>query len=148
VDLRSFVERTVAAFQPQANERQIKLSTRPAENLPLVNIDAQRIEQVLHNLLSNALRYAPTQGSVSVSLVREGNLVRVEVRDTGNGISPDELPHVFERFWRGDKSRSRARGGTGLGLAIARQWVEQHGGTIGVESELGRGTMFWFTLPL
>lgn len=146
-DLGVLIERTVAAFQPQANARQITLTTLLAENFPFVNLDTQRIEQVLHNLVSNALRYTPPHGSVSVKLVRAENLVRVEVRDTGTGISPDELPHVFERFWRGDKSRSRAHGGTGLGLAIAKQWVEQHGGTIGVESELGKGAMFWFTLP-
>lgn len=147
-NLRALIERTVAAVQPQANERQIALTTVFAESIPPVNLDAQRIEQVLRNLVSNALRYTPAHGSVSVKLVREGSLVRVEVRDTGTGIAPDALTHVFERFWRGDKSRSRAHGGTGLGLAIAKQLVEAHGGQIGVESVSAKGTQFWFTLPL
>jgi signal transduction histidine kinase len=147
-DLRALIERSVAAFQPHANERQIALTTLLVENIPPLNLDAQRIEQVLRNLVSNALRYTPTHGSVSVKLGREGPFVRVEVRDTGTGIAPDALTHVFERFWRGDKSRSRAHGGTGLGLAIAKQLVEAHGGLIGVETLLNVGTTFWFTLPL
>ncbi len=147
-DLCALIERTVAAFQPQASEQHIVLTTLLAENIPLLNLDAQRIEQVLRNLLSNALRYTPANGNVTVKLGRDGNFARIEVHDTGTGIAPHALPHVFERFWRGDKSRSRARGGTGLGLAIAKQWVEAHGGKIGVASELNKGTMFWFTLPL
>lgn len=147
-DLVALVERTVSAFQPQAKEQQITLTNELVQNLPLLNLDAQRIEQVLRNLLSNALHYTPAQGEVTVMLTREKNLARVAVRDTGTGIAPDALPHVFERFWRGDKSRSRAQGSTGLGLAIAKQWIEAHGGQIGVESELGKGTVFWFTLPI
>lgn len=146
-DLRALTERTVAAFQPQADEKQVTLTMALASSLPLLNVDAQRIEQVLRNLLSNALRYTPANGNVSVKLLRDGTFARVEVRDTGTGIAPEALPHVFERFWRGDKSRSRAYGGTGLGSAIAKQWVVAHGGEIGVKSELGKGTMFWFTLP-
>ncbi|HZQ10422.1 MAG TPA: ATP-binding protein [Anaerolineae bacterium] len=147
-DLRALIERTVVAFQPQANEQQIVLTTLLAENIPLLNLDAQRIEQVLRNLVSNALRYTPAHGNVSVKLVQEGNVASVEVRDTGMGIAPDVLTHVFERFWRGEKSRSRSHGGTGLGLAIAKQLVEAHGGQIGVKSSLNVGTTFWFTLPL
>lgn len=147
-DLRARIELTVAAFQPQAHEQQITLLTMLAENIPPLNLDAQRIDQVLRNVLSNALRYTPANGSVSVKLLRAENCARVEVRDTGTGIAPDVLAHVFERFWRGDESHSRTHGGTGLGLAIAKQWIEQHGGEIGVESELGKGTMVWFTLPL
>jgi signal transduction histidine kinase len=146
-DLAALVERTVAVFQPQANEQQIVLTTNLTNDLPTLNLDAQRIEQVLRNLLSNALRYTPAQGTVSVTLTRETNFARVEVRDTGTGIAPDALPQVFERFWRGDKSRSRAQGNTGLGLAITKQWVEAHGGQIGVESAVNEGTTFWFTLP-
>jgi len=80
-------------------------------------------------------------------VTREKNFARVDVRDTGTGIAPDDLPYVFERFWRGDKSRSRTQGSTGLGLAIAKQWVEQHGGQIDVYSQLNQGAVFWFTLP-
>ncbi len=145
-DLRALVERTTAAFLPQAQEENIKLVTRLSD-VPVLNVDAQRIEQTLRNLLSNALRFAPAQGSVTVSLTRDAQGVRVEVRDTGSGIAPEALPHVFERFWRGDKSRARTQGGSGLGLPIAKQWVEAHGGKIGVASELGQGAAFWFTLP-
>lgn len=147
-DLRALIVHTISAFRPEANEQHITLNTTLDENIPTLNLDAQRIEQVLRNLLSNALRHTPSNGTITVMLTREKNFARVEVRDTGTGIPPDALPHVFERFWRGDKSRSRSQGSTGLGLAIAKQWVEQHGGTIGVESEFGKGAMFWFTLPL
>ena len=161
-DLHALVSKTVEAFQAQATENQIALTSDLATSLPSLNLDAQRIEQALRNLISNALRYTPTGGTVKVKLVKSGNAARVEVSDTGPGIPADALPHVFERFWRGDKSRSRAQGGAGLGLAIAKQWVEGHGGRIGVESETGgaapresgnpptrpSGTTFWFTLPL
>ena len=117
-------------------------------SVPLVNVDRQRIEQVLRNLVSNALRYAPAGARVIVKLSQNQNLAHVEVSDMGSGIPADALAHVFERFWRGDKSRSRALGGSGLGLAIAKQWTEAHGGTIGVTSQVGQGTTFWFTLPI
>ncbi len=147
-DLRPLIERIVNAFQAQANEREITLTASVPENLPPLNIDAQRIEQVLRNLLSNALRHTSSNGTITVRLMREKNSARVEVRDTGTGIAPEGLPHVFERFWRGDKARSRTQGSTGLGLAIAKQLVEAHGGQIGVESNVGKGTTFWFTLPI
>lgn len=147
-NLQELIERVVNAFQPQAHEQQVTLTTILATDIPSLNLDAHRIEQVLRNLVSNALRYTPANGNVSVKLARAGNFARVEVRDTGTGIAPDALPHVFERFWRADKSRTRAQGGTGLGLAIAKQWIEAHGGQIGVESKVQQGTTFWFTLPL
>jgi two-component system OmpR family sensor kinase/two-component system sensor histidine kinase BaeS len=145
-DMRALVERTAAAFQPQAQEAGITLLTRLSE-VPPIRADAQRIEQTLRNLLSNALRFTPAQGSVTVSLTSDAQSVRIEVSDTGTGIAADALPHVFERFWRADKARTRAQGGTGLGLTIAKQWVEAHGGKIGVSSQAGQGTTFWFTIP-
>lgn len=147
-DLRALIERVVNAFQAQANEREITLTASVPENIPPLNIDAQRIEQVLRNLLSNALRYTLANGVVMVTATQEKNLARVQVHDSGTGIAPEGLPHVFERFWRGDKARSRTQGSTGLGLAIAKQLVEAHGGQIGVESNVGKGTTFWFTLPI
>ncbi len=147
-DPSALVARTTDAFQAQAAESRIALACDIAADIPRLNIDAQRIEQVLRNLISNALRYTPVGGSVSVKLNRDGNAVRIAVSDTGPGIPPEALAHVFERFWRGDKSRARVRGGAGLGLAIARQWVQAHGGQIGVESTSGHGATFWFTLPL
>lgn len=153
-DLGALVERVTDAFQAQAAEHQIALRCEAGATLPLLNMDAQRIEQVLRNLISNALRYTPSGGTVSVKVNRDATTARVEVCDTGPGIPADALPHVFERFWRGDKSRARALGGSGLGLAIAQQWIEAHGGQIGVRSQAGMaaaqqsGTTFWFTLPL
>jgi len=112
-----------------------------------VSMDAQLIGRVLANLVSNALRHTPPGGLVQVQAARDHEQVRVEIQDSGEGIDPNDLPHVFERFYRGEKSRSRATGGTGLGLAIARGIVESHGGQIGVESDPGRGTCFFFVLP-
>jgi len=103
---------------------------------------------VLNNLVSNALRHTPDGGSLRVSAYRKTGVVRVEVRDSGEGISPEDLPYVFERFYRGEKSRSRQTGGAGLGLAIAKGIVEAHGGEIGVESNPKEGTLFYFTLPV
>jgi signal transduction histidine kinase len=146
-DLSALVARTVEAFQAQAAEQQLALTSELAPNLPPLDIDPQRIEQVLRNLISNGLRYTPAGGAVRVRLTRADAFARVEVSDTGAGLPAEALPHVFERFWRGDKSRERAQGGTGLGLAIAKQWIAAHGGQIGVTSEVGKGTIFWFTLP-
>ncbi len=149
-DLRALIEKTVAAFTPQAAAKNIALKATTVAALPSLNIDAQRIEQVMRNLIGNALRHTPENGAIDVqcSVTSEQSSVKVSVSDTGAGISAQDLPYVFERFWRGDKSRSRAGGGAGLGLAIAKQLIEAHGGTIGVESEPGRGATFWFTLPL
>ncbi len=138
----------VEALQPQATEQNIGRVTKPAPDLPPLDIDPQRIEQVLRNLLSNALRYTPAGGRVQITTARVGNSARVEVSDTGAGIPADALPHVFERFWRGDQTCERAQGSASLGLATAKQWIEAHGGQIGVESQVGQGTTFWFTLPL
>jgi signal transduction histidine kinase len=110
-------------------------------------MDVQKIGRVLNNLLDNAVRHTPAGGAVSVSATEEIDCVRIEVRDTGEGIEAHDLPHVFERFYRGEKSRSRATGGAGLGLAIASGIVEAHSGQIGVDSAPGRGTSVWFTLP-
>jgi signal transduction histidine kinase len=110
-------------------------------------MDAQGIGRVLSNLLGNALQHTPTGGAVWVQASRAAEGVLVEICDTGEGISPEDLSHVFERFYRGEKSRSRATGGAGLGLAIAKGIVEAHGGQIGVESSEGQDTRFFFTLP-
>ena len=147
-DFRLLVERTVNAFQLQAAENQVALSGTLASNLPPMNLDSERIDQVLRNLVSNALRYTPAGGRVTVTLLGTSEGARVEVSDSGPGIASEALPHVFERFWRGDKAQGRIQGGSGLGLAIAKQWVEAHGGSIGASSEIGRGSTFWFTLPL
>lgn len=110
--------------------------------------DSDRLAQVLRNLLSNALRHTPAGGEVAVVVRVTGDRVQLVVRDTGSGISPADLPHVFDRFYRGDRSRSRQGGGAGLGLAIARQLVRAHAGELTVESSPGTGTTFTMTLPL
>lgn len=148
-DLGPLVASVVARFAPTAAARQVMLRAEVPAALPVVALDAQRIEQVLGNLLSNALRHTPAAGRVTcrVTLDSAGALT-VSVADTGVGIPPGSLPHIFDRFYRVDRSRSRADGGTGLGLAIVRQLVEAHGGRVWAESAPGQGTTVAFSLPL
>jgi signal transduction histidine kinase len=141
------VNKATEAARVQAAAKGIALQVDLPADLPLVNADHQRIGQVLGNLLSNALTHIPSGGEITIAARAKGSEVEVSISDTGEGIPPEHLPYVFERFYRADKSRSRATGGTGLGLSIAKQLVEAHGGTIGVESTLGEGSVFWFTLP-
>jgi histidine kinase len=133
----------------QFEEKGVALDTDVSADLPPVRADEDRIGQVLLNLVGNALQYTPPGGRVGIRARREGDAVRVAVTDTGIGIPPEHLPHVFERFYRVDKSRSRAGGGSGVGLTIARHLVEAHGGEIEAASDgPGRGSTFTFTLPV
>jgi two-component system sensor histidine kinase BaeS len=113
----------------------------------VVDGDPARLAQVLDNLLTNALRYTDRGGTVTVTVRGRRDGVGVDVSDTGVGIAADDLPHVFDRFWRADRSRSRATGGSGVGLAVVQRLVVAHGGRIEVESEPGRGTSFHIWLP-
>jgi two-component system OmpR family sensor kinase/two-component system sensor histidine kinase BaeS len=145
--------RTVAAnFAAAVDGQQVTLRTDVPVALPPVHADADRLAQVLHNLLSNALRHTPSSGviTIAVALLADAArpMVQISVQDTGDGIAPPDLPFVFERFYRGDKSRARQGAGAGLGLAIAKSLVEAMGGTIGVESTPGKGSHFTFTLPV
>jgi two-component system sensor histidine kinase BaeS len=106
-----------------------------------------RLRQAVGNLVTNAVRHTPEDGRITLRARRERDEVVIEVSDTGSGIAPEHLPHVFDRFWRADRSRSRATGGRGLGLAIARQLVEAHGGTVSVRSTPGVGTTFTMRVP-
>ncbi|MBP8240785.1 MAG: HAMP domain-containing histidine kinase [Thermoflexales bacterium] len=136
-------------LQLQYDGKSVTLRVDAPPDLPTVRIDAHRITQVLVNLLGNALHYTPSGGQVTVRARADRHELRVEVRDTGIGISPEHLPHVFERFYRVDKSRSRAGGGSGIGLTISRHLVDAHGGRIGAFSMGdGQGSTFEFALPL
>ncbi len=148
VELGALCRAAVADFSAAADAGSIQLAANvDNEHSSCVRADHDRVSQVLRNLLANALRHTPSGGSVTISVQEVSpEVVRVSVTDTGEGIAGDDLPHVFDRFYRADRSRTRERGGTGLGLAIAKAWVEAMGGTIGVESEAGRGSRFWFTL--
>ncbi len=143
------LQRVVSAHAPRAAEKEISLTLQRSERLPIIEVDADRITQVLHILLENALRHTPTGGSVTVSAdTPNTRAMRIVVNDSGLGIGPEELPHLFERFYRGDRARARRKhGGSGLGLAIARSLVQAHGGDISVESQPGHGTAFAITLP-
>lgn len=106
-----------------------------------------RLAQVVTNLLSNAVKYTEKGGRICIIAENGDDGFRLTVRDTGIGISPDDLPHIFERFYRADKSRNRSTGGSGVGLAVAKAIIEAHGGSISAESEYGKGSEFTFTLP-
>ncbi len=148
-DLAAVVEQAVSAALPRIEAKGVSCSYELPPDLPPVVIDAERIGQVLRNLLNNALTHTPAGGTISVTAEVEGagELVAVSVCDTGCGITAEDLPLIFERFYRADRSRNRATGGAGLGLSIVRQLVEAHGGSVRVTSEPGRGSCFTFTLP-
>jgi signal transduction histidine kinase len=141
------ISNTIESFSALAARQGVKLEGCIAPDTPSTSMDVQKIERVLTNLVSNALRHTPSGGTVQVRALAVMEGVQVEVCDTGEGISADDLPHIFEQFYRGEKSRSRATGGAGLGLSIAKGIVEAHGGSIGVESTAGQGTRFFFILP-
>jgi two-component system phosphate regulon sensor histidine kinase PhoR len=130
----------------QAERTGLALKINCAEDLPAVQADSSRVQQVVVNLLHNAVKFTPVGGKITLSASQQGSTVIFSVQDTGIGISPDDLPRIFERFYKAD--RARATSGTGLGLAIARHLVEAHGGKIWAESELGKGSTFYFTIPL
>jgi two-component system OmpR family sensor kinase/two-component system sensor histidine kinase BaeS len=148
VDVADLLRDSQVNFGPQASDRGITLALDLPSELPLAEADRRRVAQVVGNLLTNALRHTSQGGCVTLSAAAVEDAVEVSVSDTGTGISVEDLPYIFERFWRGEKSRSRAGGGSGLGLAIAKQLVEVHGGSITVESVPGDGSVFRFTLPL
>ncbi len=144
VALVSQVTETVRA----SSEQEPNLHVEADSSLPKVTVDPKRIHQVLANLLSNALRVTPQEGEIRVDLSRAGEEIELRVTDSGPGIVAEDLPHLFERFYRGDRARSRAAGGSGLGLAIAKQWVEAHGGRIWAENSGTGGARFVVRIPL
>ena len=145
--LSDLLSDSLESFSALARERGVTLEGSAAQGIDPVTLDSQRIGRLLNNLISNALYYTPSGGSVTVSAWREGAQIHITVADTGEGISPDDLPRIFESFYRGEKSRNRGTGGSGLGLAIAHGIVRAHNGEILVESQLGVGTKFSIRLP-
>ncbi len=147
VALSAVLKGVVMTFTAASIQADCQLQLSIPKDLPPVYVDGDRLKQILINLLSNAIKYSP-HGTVTIHAGTEGSIVWVAVADTGIGIAPADLPKVFERFWRADPSRDANTGGSGIGLAITKRLVELHGGKIEVESRLGRGSVFRFTLPI
>jgi signal transduction histidine kinase len=147
--LRDLISDTFESMQAQAKTKGVRLSGSVDPAVDPVVMNSLKMQRVLYNLLQNALRYTPAGGAVSITAVpcEGGKQVRIEVADTGDGIAPADLPHVFEPFYRGDKARARGGSGAGLGLTIAKGIVQAHGGEIEVASTPGMGTRFLITLP-
>ncbi len=145
---RELLERTAAAHLPRAQQLEIDLQVTAEPNVPAVNVDPERMAQVLGNLVSNALRHTPAGGQILLAAAQRGSNALLTVQDNGAGIAPDKMRRIFTRFYRGDAARQAHEGESGLGLAIAKSLVELHGGTISVESVLGEGTAFTIVLPV
>ena len=146
-DLTELINRTMAALEDQASAKGISLAI-DLPDLPPVKIDSHRISQVLRNLLENAIAHTAKDGLITIAAKQRGGWVEVSVTDNGEGIPTKDLPNIFERLYRVDKSRARATGGSGLGLTIAKRLVEAHGGQIKARSKLGKGSRFSFTIPV
>ena len=145
--LADLIHDLTTSFSAQAASLGIDLKTSIADSSQELTADYDRLNQVLSNLISNALRHTPKDGSISLITQSIENGIRIEVKDTGSGISAEDIPFIFDRFWRGDKSRT-GRTNSGLGLAIAKQLIQAHGGTIEAESEVGKGTRFIVEIPV
>jgi len=154
-DVAQVIRHTVDNLGLAAEVQQVSLTVQFPDDLAPAQVDPDRVAQVLRNLLVNALRHTPSGGSVTVSDSCMAKTLEIAISDTGEGIAPEDLPHVFERFWRADPARTRSvigaeerlAGGTGLGLSVAQSLVKAQGGRIWVESTPSEGTVFRFTLP-
>jgi signal transduction histidine kinase len=146
--IATVVEAAIESFRPVAAAKGIHLVVAASENDPVMTGDPTRVQQIVSNLLSNGIKFTPAGGHVVVEVFNDDLKTHIRVRDTGPGIAPELLPHVFERFRQGDSSPTRAHSGLGLGLAIAQHLVERHGGTIEAHSEgAGKGTEFVVQFP-
>lgn len=145
--LSDLISDTLESFSELAYRESIRLEGKVEADVDPVLMDTQAIGRVLNNLIGNALRHTSAGGEIKVHARRTAQGVEVSVRDTGEGIPAQDVPHIFERFYRGEKSRNRGTGGAGLGLAIAQGIVRAHGGDIRVESQVGKGTQFTFSIP-
>jgi signal transduction histidine kinase len=148
-ELDEFISAEITSVQNRCQEKQVSISAELPTRLPLVFIDRDRIRQVLHNLIDNALRYTSAGGTIKIGAnYTTPGWVTVSVADSGGGIVPEDLPYVFDHFYKADRSRHRGHGGAGIGLAMVKQLVELHGGKVWVESQKGKGSTFFFTLPV
>jgi len=148
LSLPPLIDQVLLKLMPQIEDKKIQVKKDFTPQLPLVWGNMDRIEQVFINLLSNALIFSPPESTIEIKVWKEQKEVVISIKDQGEGIPEKDIPHLFERFYRVEKSRSREKGGTGLGLAIAKQIIENHGGKIKVESQPYQGSTFIFTLPL
>lgn len=147
LDAYSLVEAVVQQLVTLAARGGVLLRNQVRHDLPEIDCDGQRIEQVLTNLISNAIKFTPTGGQIIVSATAEANQLRFCVADTGQGIPPEALPRIFDKFFQVQSNTETGKIGTGLGLAIVKHLVELHGGEVSVESEPGKGSRFYFTVP-
>jgi two-component system phosphate regulon sensor histidine kinase PhoR len=145
IDLTAAIENVVRLYRSQFEARNIKLTCRLTNGITVYG-NPDQLERIFANLLLNALRYTPDGGEVEIGDTQRRDGISIHVRDTGVGIPREQIPKIFERFWRGESARTRSTG-TGLGLPIVRALVKRHGGDISVESEAGRGSDFIVTLP-
>jgi two-component system, OmpR family, sensor histidine kinase BaeS len=144
---RALLDRLVDTYQHQAEQKKIALQAEAPADVPMIDVDEERMAQVLGNLVANALRYTPEGGQIILSAACQGRTVQLSVQDNGSGIEPEALPHIFDRFYRGEEARPQIEGESGLGLAIAKSIVEAHGGTLSAASEPGHGATFTILLP-
>ena len=146
------IKKAVAMMAPLFEEKKLSVTLSLEDSLPDLLFDRDRMNQVIYNLLGNAVRYVPQGRALFISAVSQMDgknaYLLTEIRDTGDGVPPDKLLHLFQFFYRGETSRNRQSGGSGIGLALAKQFVVSHGGLLDVESEGGKGTTFYIYLPL
>ena len=151
-DINTMLERAVSMLQPLCEEKSLTVRQNLSRDLPSLVIDVDRINQGIYNLLNNAIRYIDKGCTITVSTMKvavEGKTyAQVQVADTGKGIAPEDLNHIFQYFYRSEQSRNRKSGGSGIGLALAQQFIRSHGGNIWADSTVGKGTTFTFILPL
>ena len=142
------IESTLRDWEKRFASKQLVVDLHVAAELPPVRADEIRLQEILYNLLDNAVKYSHAGGQIRVNADRESGFVKVSVSDDGVGIPSDDLPRIFERFYRADKARSRALGGTGLGLSIVKHIAQLHGGDVAAQSTLGKGTTVSVSLPI
>ena len=148
VSLNDLLSEVVDSMQLQASKKNVSLKAIFCQDAPMIMAEFDKIQRVVYNLIQNAIRHTPDNGMISLETKTVPQGIQVNVADTGEGIDPDDLPHIFEQFFRGEKSRSRETGGAGLGLAIAKRIIEAHNGQIWVNSQPSQGTRFSFVLPV